>query len=44
VLTAVGTVWMARIAVRIYSNSILKTGPRISFRQAIKESRNTLAG
>jgi ABC-2 type transport system permease protein len=44
VLTAVGTVWMARIAVRIYSNSILKTGPRISFRQAIKESRNALAG
>jgi ABC-2 type transport system permease protein len=40
VLCAAGTVWMARIAVRIYSNSILKTGPRISFRQAIKESRN----
>jgi ABC-2 type transport system permease protein len=40
VLTAVGTVWMARIAVRIYANSVLKTGPRISFRQAIKESRN----
>jgi ABC-2 type transport system permease protein len=39
-LTAVGTVWMARIAVRIYANSILKAGPRISFRQAIKESRN----
>ena len=39
-LTAAGTVWMARIAVRIYANSILKTGPRISFRQAIKESRN----
>jgi ABC-2 type transport system permease protein len=44
VLTAVGTVWMARIAVRIYSNSILKSGPRISFRQAIKESRNVLSG
>ena len=41
VLTAAGTVWMARIAVRIYSNSILRTGPRISFRQAIKESRST---
>jgi ABC-2 type transport system permease protein len=40
VLCAAGTGWMARIAVRIYSNSILKTGPRISFRQAIKESRN----
>jgi ABC-2 type transport system permease protein len=39
VLTAAGTVWMARIAVRIYANSILKTGPRISFRQAIRESR-----
>lgn len=41
ILTAVGTVWMARIAVRIYTNSILRTGPRISFRQAIRESRNT---
>jgi ABC-2 type transport system permease protein len=38
---AAGTVWMARLAVRIYSNSILRTGPRISFRQAIRESRNT---
>jgi len=38
-LCAAGTVWMARIAVRIYANSILKTGPRISFRQAIRESR-----
>jgi ABC-2 type transport system permease protein len=43
-LTAAGTVWMARIAVRIYSNSILRSGPRISFRQAIRESRNALAG
>jgi ABC-2 type transport system permease protein len=42
VLCAAGTVWMARIAVRIYANSILRTGPRISFRQAIKESRSTL--
>ena len=40
VLCAAGTVWMARIAVRIFSNSILKTGPRIGFRQAIRESRN----
>jgi ABC-2 type transport system permease protein len=40
VLTAVGTVWMARIAVRIYSNSILRTGPRISIRQAIREARS----
>jgi ABC-2 type transport system permease protein len=38
-LCAAGTVWMARIAVRIYSNSILRTGPRISFRQAVKEIR-----
>lgn len=37
-LCAAGTVWMARIAVRIYTNSILRTGPRISFRQAIKEA------
>jgi ABC-2 type transport system permease protein len=40
VLCAVGTATMARIAVRIYANSILKTGPRISFRQALRESRN----
>ncbi len=40
VICAAGTVWMARIAVRIYANSILKTGPRISFRQAIRESRS----
>jgi ABC-2 type transport system permease protein len=39
VLTAAGTVWMARLAARIYANSILRTGPKISFRQAIKESR-----
>jgi ABC-2 type transport system permease protein len=39
VLCAAGTVWMARLAARIYANSILRTGPRISFRQAIRESR-----
>ena len=39
VLCALGTVWMARLAARIYANSILRTGPRISFRQAIRESR-----
>lgn len=39
VLTAAGTVYMARLAARIYANSILRTGPRISFRQAIKDSR-----
>jgi ABC-2 type transport system permease protein len=40
VLCAIGTVWMARLAARIYANSILRTGPRISFRQALRESRN----
>jgi ABC-2 type transport system permease protein len=40
-LTAAGTVWMARLAVRIYSNSILRTGPRITIRQAIKEARSS---
>jgi ABC-2 type transport system permease protein len=40
VLCAIGTVWMARLAARIYANSILRTGPRISFRQAIRESRS----
>jgi ABC-2 type transport system permease protein len=39
VLCAAGTVWMARIAAKIYANSILRTGPRISFRQAIRETR-----
>jgi ABC-2 type transport system permease protein len=39
-LTAAGTVYMARLAARIYAHSILRTGPRISFRQAIKESRS----
>jgi ABC-2 type transport system permease protein len=40
VITAAGTVWMARLAVRIYSNSILRTGPSISIRQAIREARS----
>ena len=31
---------LARLATRIYTASILRTGPRISFRQAIRESRN----
>jgi ABC-2 type transport system permease protein len=45
VLCAAGTVWMARLAVRIYTNSILRTGPRIRISQAIRESRNaTLPG
>ena len=41
VLCAAGTVWMARLAVRIYTNSILRTGPRIKLSQAIRESRHT---
>lgn len=39
VLCVAATVWMARIAVRIYTSSILKTGSRISFRQALRDSR-----
>src|SRR6202000_376663 len=39
VICAGGTVGMARLAVRIYANSILRTGPRISIRQAIREVR-----
>ncbi len=41
VLCAAGTVWMARLAAKICANSILRTGPRISFRQAIRESRQS---
>ena len=41
VICAAGTVWMARLAVRIYANSILRTGPRISIRQAVRESRQS---
>jgi ABC-2 type transport system permease protein len=37
--TAAGTVWMARLATRIYIASILRTGPRISFRQAIRNAQ-----
>jgi ABC-2 type transport system permease protein len=40
VVCAAGTVWMARLAVRIYANSILRTGPRIRLSQAVRESRN----
>ncbi|HEX3714776.1 MAG TPA: ABC transporter permease [Trebonia sp.] len=39
VLCAAGTVWMARLAVKVYANSILRTGPRIKLGQAIRESR-----
>lgn len=35
VLCAAGTAWMARVAGRVYSRSILRTGPRVSFRQAL---------
>jgi ABC-2 type transport system permease protein len=41
VLCAAGTVWMARVAVRIYTNSILRTGARIKLGQAIRESRSS---
>jgi hypothetical protein len=34
---------MTRVAARIYANSILKSGPRIGFRQAIKEARSALS-
>jgi len=37
--TAAGTVWMARVATRIYTASILRTGPRISFRQALRNAQ-----
>jgi ABC-2 type transport system permease protein len=40
-LCAAGTVWMARLAVRIYANSILRTGARIKLGQAIRESRKS---
>jgi ABC-type Na+ efflux pump permease subunit len=38
-LCAAGTVAMARLAVRIYANSLLRTGARIKLGQAIRESR-----
>jgi ABC-2 type transport system permease protein len=41
VITAAGVVWMARLAVRVYANSILRSGPRIKLSQAIRESRHT---
>ena len=34
-----GTVFLIRVAGRIYSNAILRTGPRIRFRQAWREAR-----
>lgn len=36
VICAAGTVWMARLATRIYSQSILRTGPRIKLSQALR--------
>jgi ABC-2 type transport system permease protein len=42
VLCAAGTVWMARLAVRIYTRSILRTGPRIRISQAVRESRQAV--
>jgi ABC-2 type transport system permease protein len=35
VLCAAGTVWMARIAARIYSRSILRTGDRVRLREVV---------
>jgi ABC-2 type transport system permease protein len=40
-LCAAGTVWMARLATRIYANSILRTGTRIKLGQAIRGSRGS---
>jgi ABC-2 type transport system permease protein len=40
-LMVVGTVWMARLAAKIYANSILRTGPKISLREAIQEARSS---
>ena len=40
-LTVAGTVFLIRVAGRIYSNSILRIGPRIRFRQAWREARRT---
>jgi ABC-2 type transport system permease protein len=39
-LTVGGTVLLIRVAGRIYANSILRTGPRIRFRQAWREARD----
>lgn len=36
-LCAAGTVWMARIAARIYSRSILRTGARVPLRQVLRQ-------
>lgn len=38
VLCAAGTVWMARVAAGIYTRSVLRTGGRISLRQALSSS------
>jgi ABC-2 type transport system permease protein len=38
VITAAGVAWMARVAARVYANSILRSGPRIKLSQAIRES------
>ncbi|MCL2581813.1 MAG: ABC transporter permease [Streptosporangiales bacterium] len=43
VICAAGTVWMARLAARIYTSSILKTGPKIGFREALRAARATSA-
>jgi ABC-2 type transport system permease protein len=37
VILVAGIVWMGRLAVRIYTRSILRTGPRIKLSQALRE-------
>ena len=38
-LTVAGAVFLIRVAGRVYANAILRTGPRIRFRQAWREAR-----
>jgi ABC-2 type transport system permease protein len=42
-ITIAGTVFLIRFAGRIYSNAILRTGPRMKFRQAWREAREPAA-
>lgn len=37
-ICAAGTLWMARLATRIYTQSILRTGPRIRLSQALRRN------
>jgi ABC-2 type transport system permease protein len=38
VLCAVATVWMARVAVGIYTRSILRTGARVRLKEALRQA------